>query len=158
MAKKLSRLIALYISAEAGKGPPVAGATSPDGWTKVGRIKSYSDSYATTEIDDSDYDDGADDSARPGTRQGKLTLGLNYDQNDSGQRILAAMNKASNGGIIGSVLIRTENDNGQEEFASDCFVTQFDHGAASRQDMQGKSCNIRLTGARRESTVQVVLP
>ena len=63
------------------------------------------------------------------------------------ERIRAAMNKASNGGIIGSVLIRTENDNGQEEFASDCFVTQFDHGAASRQDMQGKSCNIRLTGA-----------
>lgn len=160
MPKKLSRLIALYVSTEANKPAPTTLAVSPDGWTKVGRIKAYSDAYGSSEIDDSDYDDGADDSYVPGTRSGKLALTVNYDGSDAGQRILQAMHKAVAGGQIGSVLLRFENDLGQEEWASDFFVTQFDHAAASRQDMQARPLGLRLKGARREPGVgaQIILP
>lgn len=152
MAKKLSRLIYLGVSATAGLSPPAAGTTGD--FTKVRRVLNATEAMATSEIDDSDYDDGADDSFVPGTRNGRNTISLNFDPADAGYQLLELMRESNS---VGTFLFRTENAAGEDEWAQDAFVVQLDHASGGRQSMQTKSLGIRLTGPRRRAKVAQVL-
>lgn len=151
MSKKLSRLIYLGVVATQGISPPASGDTNP--FAKVKRVLNVTDADATTEIDDSDYDDGADDSYQPGTRNARSNFVVNYDPNDPVHLLLEQMKDNS---IVGSFLFRVENAAGADEWARDGFVVQFDHVSGGRQTVQQKTLAIRFSGAKRRAQVAVV--
>lgn len=135
MAKIIGRLTRCAVSV-------VEGALT--GHVTIGRMISGSYSSDTSVIDNSDFDDGADDSSRAGTRNRKLTISCNRDQADAGQQVLFQLEDAVGNG---SFRYRVAEAGGVEEYIQDGHVTQLAL-AGNRPDMHKLNISIQLSGPR----------
>jgi hypothetical protein len=97
-------------------------------------------------VQHSDYDDGADDGFRPGTRKSKLSVEVRKDPGDPGFEVLRTMRRNN---TVGSFLVRIEDRTGQVCWAQDGFVVVKSDASSGRGSVQSVSAQVRLVGLRR---------